>query len=240
MGQTQSGGFGILNLSSFEVHMGLSMAGTHYYENSVSHGKIFYRWPGAVHYTVYAQVSPEITDGTAAKELVTSSVIGVTTAVATIASAGLAGAPIAAALSSAGGVATAGGAIIMMAEGGAVGITLTVGCAAAAGGATDYALTSKVMPYLLTIPEADKYAKLMGCYGGGSGTWLVLKGGMYKKSNGDIAHAPLSLEVSTQEYVMSSGTFTDYSNPKFYSKDADLPLCAGPHDCRRVGCKPIL
>lgn len=218
--------------------MGLSMAATHYYENSIGHGQIFYRWPGAVHYTVYAQVAPEITSSTSAKEIVTATAIGVTTAVGVIGSAGLAAAPIASAFASAGGVFTAGGSVVLMAEGGAMGIAATVGGAALVGGAADYALTSKVMPYMLTIPDADKLTKKAGCYGGGSGTWLVLRGGMYKKPDGSIAHDPLTLEVSTQEFVMSNGTFTDYSKEKFYNQE-DLPQCKG-HSCSQCGCRPLL
>ena len=54
MGQSQSCGFGVLNLSNWEeINVGLSMGRTHYYENSVKKGTIFYRWPGAVWYTVF-------------------------------------------------------------------------------------------------------------------------------------------------------------------------------------------
>ena len=61
MGNAQTCGFGVLNKSNMpEINVGLSMAGTHYYENQVKEGKIFYRWPGAVHYTVYAFIrSPD-------------------------------------------------------------------------------------------------------------------------------------------------------------------------------------
>merc|ERR1719409_163871 len=42
-------------MTPYPITVGLSMNGTHYYENDVMSNQIFYRWPGAVHYTVYAQ-----------------------------------------------------------------------------------------------------------------------------------------------------------------------------------------
>ena len=55
MGNTQSCGFGVLNNSSLpEINVGLSIFATHKFENGIKHGEIFYRWPGAVHSTVYA------------------------------------------------------------------------------------------------------------------------------------------------------------------------------------------
>ena len=94
MGNTQKCGFGVLNNSHMkELNIGLSMAGTHYYENAVGHGKIFYRWPGAVHYTVYAFVRTpdeknDITDGKCVAEVAGSSVVGIIAAGATIATMG--------------------------------------------------------------------------------------------------------------------------------------------------------
>lgn len=55
MGNTQNCGFGVLNNSTLqEINVGLSMGVTHRFENGIKHGQIFYRWPGAVHYTVFA------------------------------------------------------------------------------------------------------------------------------------------------------------------------------------------
>ena len=86
-------GFGVLNDSNMEINIGLSMAATHYYENSVCKGEIFYRQPGAVHYTVYAFVrmpggENDITPGQCAKEIAAASFIGVFTAGATVATMG--------------------------------------------------------------------------------------------------------------------------------------------------------
>ena len=55
MGNTDSCGIGVINRSTLrEINIGLSMCATHNFENGVEHGEIFYRWPGAVFYTVYA------------------------------------------------------------------------------------------------------------------------------------------------------------------------------------------
>ena len=60
MGSSQSCGIGVLNLSNWEeINIGLSMGKTHYYENGVKKGCIFYRWPGAVWHTVYVHPRKE-------------------------------------------------------------------------------------------------------------------------------------------------------------------------------------
>ena len=52
MGDAQSRGIGVLNKTGEDINVVLSMAAPHYYENGVKPDQIFYRWPGAVHYTV--------------------------------------------------------------------------------------------------------------------------------------------------------------------------------------------
>ena len=51
MGNKESRGMGVL---SEDINVVLSMAAPHYYENNIKPNEIFYRWPGAVHYTVCA------------------------------------------------------------------------------------------------------------------------------------------------------------------------------------------
>ena len=54
MGNSVNAGIGVLNKSEFStINVGLSQGFTHYYENDINNGEIFYRWPGAVWYTVY-------------------------------------------------------------------------------------------------------------------------------------------------------------------------------------------
>lgn len=60
-------GIGVLNLSTWSpdgertgISIGLSMGATHYFDNGLKHGEIFYRNPGAVLYTVYAQLDKVI------------------------------------------------------------------------------------------------------------------------------------------------------------------------------------
>ena len=67
MGATQSTtcGFGVLNKSTIhEIHIGLSMQATHYYENGVKQNEIFYRWPSL--YTVYAYAPDGVVSGAGA------------------------------------------------------------------------------------------------------------------------------------------------------------------------------
>ena len=45
-------GFGVVNNTEFDLTVCLSMGATHYYENDIRPGEVFYRWPGAVWYTV--------------------------------------------------------------------------------------------------------------------------------------------------------------------------------------------
>eukprot|EP01004_Peranema_trichophorum_P009528 NODE_8278_length_693_cov_61.487719_g7656_i0.p1 GENE.NODE_8278_length_693_cov_61.487719_g7656_i0~~NODE_8278_length_693_cov_61.487719_g7656_i0.p1 ORF type:complete len:192 (+),score=39.11 NODE_8278_length_693_cov_61.487719_g7656_i0:66-578(+) len=53
------------------------MGGTHYYENYVAPGRIFYRWPGAVFYTIYAYPTTEenkMTNGGCVRGIVAAAV----------------------------------------------------------------------------------------------------------------------------------------------------------------------
>ena len=52
MGEAHSKGIGVVNKTGEDINVVLSMAAPHYYENEVKPNEIFYRWPGAVHYTV--------------------------------------------------------------------------------------------------------------------------------------------------------------------------------------------
>ena len=52
MGDAESKGIGIINKTDEQINVVLSMAAPHYYENGIKPNQIFYRWPGAVHYTV--------------------------------------------------------------------------------------------------------------------------------------------------------------------------------------------
>ena len=69
MGNKQSCGFAVMNDTEHEVTVGLSMGATHYFENNIRPGQIFYRRPGAVHYTVYAYKTDEFGPMTESKRL---------------------------------------------------------------------------------------------------------------------------------------------------------------------------
>ena len=94
MGNSQNCGFGVLNDTDDEVTVILSMGGPHYYENSIPPRGLFYRWPGAVHYTVIAYKTDdigELTEKEKGWQLFKASVAGV--AGVGIAAAGAAAAP---------------------------------------------------------------------------------------------------------------------------------------------------
>ena len=124
MGVHTDGGFGVLNMTNFKITCGLSMGATHYYENDVLPGQIFYRWPGAVWYTVYCLPttdSTRMTDGKCAKEIITVTASAVGAGAAAIASLFAGGAFLPAAWSLA----------ALTTVGGATGLALSLGVGAA-------------------------------------------------------------------------------------------------------------
>jgi hypothetical protein len=85
LGDEYNSGIGVLNDSAYRINCGLSMGGTHYYENTILPGEIFYRYPGNVWYTTYCFPDHEdgrITDGKAAAEIATIVAAGIAAAVA--------------------------------------------------------------------------------------------------------------------------------------------------------------
>lgn len=52
MGDAESKGIGVLNKTGEDINVVMSMSAPHYYENGIKPNQIFYRWPGAVFYTV--------------------------------------------------------------------------------------------------------------------------------------------------------------------------------------------
>ncbi|PIK42163.1 hypothetical protein BSL78_20999 [Apostichopus japonicus] len=216
----ETSGFAVLNLSSYTLHMGLSMAATHYYENNVNHGEIFYRWPGAVHYTVYAQTAPEISDDICAKEITKASIIGITCA------------GVAAAIS----LIALPALSVLAAE--STMLAATAAGAAGAAGLASNNFMKEVFDVLNKVDAADLCAKKMGCYGGGSGTWLVLRGGL-KRVHGHLTHEKLELVKEKPEYILAHGKFTSYSRAKFYTTaEAKKHRDAG-HSCHKAVCNLI-
>lgn len=93
MGNEASGGFGILNSTPYKITCGCSMGATYYYDNDIMPGKIFYRWPGAVHMTLFAQPTTDntrYTDGKCVWECIKVSGSSLAVAAITIATLGTA------------------------------------------------------------------------------------------------------------------------------------------------------
>lgn len=214
MGNTQTCGFGVLNKSHVpELNIGLSMAGTHYYENSVKEGEIFYRWPGAVHYTVYAFVrSPDgkndITNSTCAKEISGVAITSVVAAGITVATMGTMLTPAAVVLAP------------LTTVGGAAGLTLEAAGIGAAAGVTAYKSTEEATKAMgLAFKNSKLYCEMKNCYGGGAGSWLVIEGGPYIDRQGRFQSQDLSIKLVEQEYVFRNGSFTRYSHDQFHTKE---------------------
>ena len=241
MGATQSCGFGVLNKSTIpEINIGLSMQATHYYENGVKENEIFYRWPGAVWYTVYAYARDpsgknDITNGQVVKEVVLSTVLG---GIGTIGVAIAAGIPVVVATmgaahspaafaglaAEAGGITAAGGAGLI-AEAVASGATALPAEASELAGAVASgtgALSSTFGAYKsteaasLALENSKLYCEWKGNYGGGSGSWLVVEGGPYMDEHGKFQPRDLSIRKATQEEI-ENGVFTEISHERFHT-----------------------
>ena len=213
------------------------MHATHYYENGVKENEIFYRRPGPMLYTVYAYArngKNDITNGQVAKEIILSTVlggigaIGVTIAAGvTVATMGAALAPVAFAglAAKAGGIAAASGAGIV-AEAVAGGAGLLAGASVAdavASGAgvlsTTYGAYKNARAATralgLACEKSKLYCERKGNYGGGSGSWLVVKGDRIWTSMAGFNHVICQFEqplkkklpmVSSQKSRMKSST----------------------------------
>lgn len=214
MGNTQTCGFGVLNESHMkELNIGLSMAGTHYYENAVRDGKIFYRWPGAVHYTVYAMArDPEgkndITDGQCAKEITGASLVGIVTAGATVMTMGSMLTPTAFLFAP------------LTHVGGAAGLVAQASVLGAIDGIGAYATSEAATKAIgLAFKNSKLYCESKGCYGGGNGSWLAVTGGPYLDKEGYWRAQDLTIREVDQEYVFRNGTFTWESHGNFHTKE---------------------
>lgn len=225
MGNTQTCGFGVLNESHMkELNIGLSMAGTHYYENAVSDGRVFYRWPGAVHYTVYAMArDPEgkndITDGQCAKQITGSSLIGIATAGVTVMTMGSMLTPMAFVFAP------------LTHVGGAAGLVAQAGVLGAVDGLGAYATSAVATKALgLAFENSKLYCEKKGCYGGGSGSWMAVTGGPYLDKEGYWRPQDLTMREVDQEYVFRNGKFTWESHGNFHTKEGlqctnNCPYC---------------
>ena len=215
MGNTQTCGFGVLNKSDMEeINVGLSMSATHKFENGIKPGEIFYRWPGAVHYTVYAFArqpdgSNDITVGQVAKEVTFGVLKYGATMGAMLAPAAIALAAPVAAYGAA--TLTAEAVITIAAE------AVIAGGTAGAGVYVNAVAAERALG--LAFEKSNLYCQMKGCYGGGSGSWLVVEGGPYMDSKGFWQPQDLKIRQATQEEVFENGNFTSYSHGEFHTKE---------------------
>ena len=61
--------------------------------------------------------------------------------------------------------------------------------------------------------------EMKGCYGGITGSWLVIEGGPYLDENGDFVPLDLKIRKASQKEIFDKGmTFTKYSHSKFHTE----------------------
>lgn len=206
MGNDQTRGIGVLNNSNIrEINVGLSMGPTHYFENGIKPGEIFYQRTGAVHYTVYAfarqpDEKNDIIKGQVANAETFGAFIfgGVT-----ISTMGAMLSPAAVALAPLDNVGEASS-------------VTTQGITGAISGAGAYPNASSAEKALGLALEGSKlYCEKKGCYGGGLGSWLVVEGGPYMDDKGVWNKRDLTIREATQEQLFLNGNFTKSSHDRF-------------------------
>ena len=211
MGNQISMGIGILNNTNFKITVGLSMGATHYYENDVLPGQIFYRNPGDVWYTIYAYPTSSktrLTDGQLAKEILTISLSSIAAAIAGILTLGTAIAPTALTLAP------------ITHVGGLVGLaTETIGLAAFDGVAGYYGgIKAANFAFKTAIEKSNLYAEMKGCYCGRSGTYIELTGGTGMHSDGYWQPGDFKMTIRNREYLWDRGSLTTHSYSCYHTK----------------------
>ena len=227
----------MLNNSDLEINVGLSMAALHYFENGVKPGEIFYKRPGAVWYTVIAFVRQtdggnDITRGLVAKQVTRA-------------------------------VFFAGGAAVALPLLGIIPAAAAVGAAVAVLEKTrkvagqkltsedldaDIGIYDSVEEYQEGIRKAFEKSKLLceerGCYGGGSGSWLIVEGGPFF-NDGYWQHRHLTIrKLKTDEQIKteilnSKCHFTENSHDRYHTKGGlqctvNCPYCKKKETSKKV------
>ena len=239
MGNSQSCGIGVLNNSNLEINVGMSMVATHYFENGIKKREIFYKWPGAVTYTVFAFArskkpneeagTNDLTKERVIKEvIIVSGVLGggiAVGAVVTAVTAGVAAGPVAAAIGLA-EVGAVGGTIIAAS---AIGAGTVAGTTSGLVGAyTSQAAATEA--FNAAVRRSALYCRERGCYAGGSGTWLIVEGGPYME-DGHWKNCDLTIREITQSEVFNIGNFTAESHERYHTQP-HLPCTLNCDICR--------
>lgn len=221
MGNNQGRGIGVLNHSSInEINVGLSMGPTHYFENGIKHGEIFYRRPGAVHYTVYAfarqpETRNDITNGQVAdaktlgafiygdeRDLHMNEMLS-SDAYYTIPCANTSEAP------------------------------SVKGSTGAAAGASAYPSPSVAKKSLgRALERSNLFCEKKGCYGGRPGSWLVVEGGPYMDEKGVWNERDLTIREATKDQLFLVGKFTESSHGVF-NPNGDFQCTKNCDYCKR-------
>ena len=68
------------------------------------------------------------------------------------------------------------------------------------------------------LEKSSLYTEMKGCYAGGEGTWLALRGGPYVGGDGNnlILPADFTLEVVTSDYITSKKSKFSAISKEFY------------------------
>ncbi len=210
MGNSESCGFGVLNSTQHKLTVCLTMSSTHYWEENVMPGKIFYRWPGAVWYTVY--VYPTIgTTFTSSFDSIFQFDRNAMSGVNDI--------PTACTLTAANALRDSGIVLNQSTE-----IDL---------------LQAYSIPFARTIDDFEPRLKSLkndvvqafagsqletsmgGLYGGGQGSWVEVQGlpEVYQTGDGNVAIKERDIVINLESYseIFGRGEFTDYSRGQYYT-----------------------
>ena len=225
MGNTKTCGFGVLNNSRLqEINVGMSMGALHKFENSVKYGEIFYRWPGAVWYTVMAFArqpdgSNDITSGRVGKEVALAALFATGVGAITMA-------PLAAA-------AMTGAALATQLKTKVADRKLTDKDL----NEPDIGLYESVEEYQegfrKAFTESNLHCEKKRCYGGGNGSWLIVEGGPFiNTETGYWQSGNLTIREADQKEVFEKGKFTEYSHGRYHT-EGGLPCTVNCPFCKK-------
>ncbi len=209
MGNSESCGFGVLNSTQHKLTVCLTMGPTHYWEENVMPGKIFYRWPGAVWYTVYVYPTNgiHVNKHTAGNffDFNESKLTGVD----------MVDIPTAYTFTAVNALRDAGVVLEHSTE-----IALLDSYGISAFKCDEYGLGNLKTDVVQAFKRSrlKRYERYL--YGGGDGTWLEVKGlpRAFQRNDGKVSFRRCDIDIHEKSfnYVMKKGTLTEYSYSQYH------------------------
>ncbi len=216
MGNSESCGFGVLNSTQHKLTVSLAMGPTHYWEENVMPGKVFYRWPGAVFYTV--RVFPTL--GIKLNRRTACSIFAVDRSGFHIPGVDF---PTACTLVAVNSLRDAG---IVLDHNTQIALLESYQITKSN---TYEEFESRLDNLKKDIVQVFKDSQLRNCkrfrYGGGHGSWLEITGlpEAYKTDDGRVAYrsADINIQVKCYKEIMERGEFTDESDEHYHTRHYD-------------------